>query len=154
DFGSSGGVFAVGVRLTDGGHHSSATVSLLVANVAPTLGRVVAGDNFEGQAGELHGGILEPGPLETHTLVGGWGEGTKDTFAYAPGTTDFHESHVYRDDRPSGTPADVYPILLTVEDDDGGSTTTTTHVTIVNVPPRLTDVSATPTQEGRPTHLT
>lgn len=49
----------------------------------------------------------------------------------------FQATHRYRDDNPSGTPADDYAISVTVTDDDGGEDVAGSVVTVANVAPAV-----------------
>lgn len=71
-----------------------------------------------------------------------WGDGSPmEIFTYPQGTTTFSETHQYLDDDPTGTPSDVYPVIVTLEDDEG-SGMVETSVTVNNVPPSLSNLVA------------
>lgn len=57
-----------------------------------------------------------------------WGDGSVDS---AP-TWGGMWQHFYRDDDPTGTPADNYTITITVRDDDGGVASLARHLIILN----------------------
>ena len=101
------------------------SLTVTVNNVAPTFSGVTLTPAVidENDTVTLSGNIVDPGTLDTFTLVVDWGEGSPETFTYGAGTTSFNETHQYLDDDPSGTPSDVYPVSLTLEDDDGGTAT-------------------------------
>ena len=70
------------------------------------------------------------------TLTISWGDGSANTIqALAAGTRNFTATHQYLDDKPTGTPSDVYTIAVTVQDDDSGSGSANTLITVNNVAP-------------------
>src|SRR5205814_1577928 len=70
-----------------------------------------------------------------------WGDGTRDVLTPDLGARTFSGSHRYLDDDPSGTPADDYPIKVTVTDDDGGTGSSVVTVTVNNVAPVVTSLT-------------
>src|SRR5262249_7281853 len=109
------------VRDKDGGvtEYSSAASILNVApdNIALNLN---SGSVQEGSSVILTGSFTDPGTLDTHTVVVNWGPGeASDTINLAAGVLTFTTSHTYRDDNPTGTSSDSYPIGVTVTDKDG-----------------------------------
>ena len=97
------------------------TASLTVNNVAPQLKNVAVTPAIdENGTVTLSGNIVDPGTLDTFTLVVNWGEGTPQTFNFGAGTTSFSVTHQYLDDNPTGTPQELYTIGLTLTDDDTG----------------------------------
>ncbi|HLO36380.1 MAG TPA: PKD domain-containing protein, partial [Candidatus Deferrimicrobium sp.] len=100
----------------------------------------------------LSGSFVDPGTLDTHTVVIAWGDGSANTTAnLAAGVTTFSAiSHQYLDDNPTGTASDGYTISVTVTDDDGGSTSGTTSVTVTNVAPAIATLAGplAPTPKG------
>ena len=90
----------------------------------------------------LSGNIVDPGTLDTFSLVVNWGEGAAQTFTYAAGTTSFSETHRYLDDNPTATPQDFYNIGLTLTDDDTGPATASVTTLVKNVAPVLVDFRA------------
>ncbi|GAH17086.1 unnamed protein product, partial [marine sediment metagenome] len=128
----------------DDGGIGTATLTITVNNVAPSLGDVSATSVNEGDDCILTGTFTDPGVEDTFTLTVNWGDGSlPETFEYAAGTTEFSELHQYLDDNPSGTASDDYEIIVTIEDDDLGSETASTIVSVYNVDP-------TPTISGLP----
>ncbi len=124
----------VTINETDGGTDSDTAV-VTVNNVAPTLSGLSATDVSEGSATTLSGIITDPGTQDTFTLLVDWGDGSSETFNYGAGTAVFTETHTYADDDPTGTPADVYTVALTLTDDDTGSANSTTTLTVHNLAP-------------------
>ncbi|HRQ41055.1 MAG TPA: PKD domain-containing protein [Chloroflexota bacterium] len=114
----------------------SETITVQVDNVAPSLDNVSISDPInEGDTAVLTGSIIEVSPADTFTLTVAWGDGVVDSFAYGAGATGFSESHTYADDNPTGTPADVYTVTLTLVDDNGGTAVHITSLTVHNVAP-------------------
>jgi parallel beta-helix repeat protein len=122
----------------------SAVTSVAVRNVPPSLAAVsVTSAVDENALAVLAGTITDPSGLDTFTLEVDWGDGSAvETFTYAAGTTAFSESHRYLDDDPSGTASDSYGVDVTLRDDDLGQAVATAAVTVQNVTPQLTGVSA------------
>ena len=75
--------------------------------------------------------------VDTHSVVIDWGHGTTSDAVVDAVAHTFTATHMYLDDDPSGTPADVYTISATVNDDDGGSGAAATDVTVANVAPTV-----------------
>jgi PKD repeat protein len=89
-----------------------------------------------------------------NTQIGArWGDFPAGTPLFAvievDGKRTFTATHRYLDDDPTGTPADVYSIGVTVADDDGGSVSASVPVTVNNVAPVIGSltgpVAGTPT---------
>ena len=99
-----------------------ATTIVTVINVAPTIEIVSFLDSSysEGEVATIAGVIADVGTLDTHTASVNWGDGTSSLATMDPDSRTFSASHVYLDDNPTGTPADVYTAIVTVMDDDGG----------------------------------
>ena len=72
------------------------------------------------------------------------------------GERGFTAEHTYTDDNPSGTPADIYLIRVTVTDDDLASGQGTIALTVANVASRNTrrSLDRTEVAEGDPVALT
>jgi hypothetical protein len=115
--------YTVTFTLTDNdGLTAVRTTSVVVNNVRPLLQNVaVTPEIDENGVVTLSGNILDPGTLDTFTLVVNWGEGSPQTYTYPAGTTTFSETHQYLDDNPTATPQDVYNISLNLSDDDSGA---------------------------------
>ena len=90
----------------------------------------------EGDSANLTGAFSDPDAFDGHTVVIAWGPGEGTTTLTLPaGVTNFTASHPYLDDNPTGTPADDYPVSVTVTDDHGVSGARSTSVTVNNVAP-------------------
>lgn len=135
----------VEVTVTDGfGGAAKATGSVQTMNVAPTATATGATINENGTA-TVSGSITDPSPLDTFTVVINWGPGEGSTTLNLPaGATSYSATHQYLDDNPTGTPSDVNPVSVTVTDDDGGAGNAATTVTVNNVAPVITGLTATP----------
>jgi hypothetical protein len=84
--------------------------------------------------------MIDPGWLDTVTMSVDWGDGMVDELVYPPGAWPdhyIHQSfwHNYLDDDPTGTPEDMYTIIVTAKDDDGGIDTDSDTLTFQNVDP-------------------
>ena len=110
----------------------------------------------EGQAKEddvvvVTGQITDPGTLDTFTVLVDWGDGSApESFSYPAGSTGFSETHQYLDDDGD----DSYTISVTVTDDDEDSDAGSVDVTVTNVAPSLSDLSATTVEENGTSTLT
>ncbi|MBK9051528.1 MAG: DUF11 domain-containing protein [Chloroflexi bacterium] len=137
--------YTISLTLTDDDTGSDTdNTTLTVSNVAPTLSAVAATNVNENGTTTLTGTITDPGTLDTFSLVVNWGDGSApQTFNYAAGTTSFNETHTYLDDNPTGTASDNVTINLTLTDDDTGSDTDSDTITVSNVAPTLSGVTAT-----------
>src|SRR6185295_916623 len=139
-------IYPINATVTDddGGVGSdSETVTVNNVNSILTLDPVLS-INENGTA-TLSGTIADVGTLDTFTLVINWGDSlspnntTTHTFAAsATGSQTFTFTHQYKDDNPSVTGSDIYPINATVTDDDGGVGSDSETVTVNNVNPILT----------------
>ena len=138
-------IYTIDVTVTDDDTGSAtASTSLTVKNVAPTLvlDPVLAID--EDGTATLTGTITDPGTLDTFTLDVIWGDPLSpdnvEQYTYgasAAGSQTFTLTHQYLDDNPTATPSDTYTISATVTDDDTGSGSDTTTVTVNNIAPVL-----------------
>jgi hypothetical protein len=88
-------------------------------------------------------------------VVINWGPGEIPTTLTLPlGARTFTATHQYRDDNPTGTASDLYPVTVTVTDDDTGSGTAGTSVTVNNLAPSLGVVTAPTTPQAVHTPVT
>ena len=147
------GVYTVSVTVTDDeGAEASDTLAVTVLNVDPTVAPLLPEETEENEEVTLEATAIDPGSDDL-TFTWDWGDGTVDTVTvyYNDGLgpdpypspqinpTDVTDavSHTYGDNG-------VYTVTLTVEDDDGMSTAVETTVTVLNVAPTITGLSATP----------
>jgi len=121
-----------------------------VANSAPLLGSVAVSTPInEGGVATLTGDIADSDSNDGFTLTVNWGDGSApQVFNYQAGTRDFSETHVYEDDTPIGTPADDFTIGLLLSDNRFGVDTDSAVVSVRNVAPSLTGLTANPTNPG------
>jgi hypothetical protein len=127
-------------------------VVLRHVNTAPAFAdRSVTARVREGGIAILTGTITESDPQDTFFLDVNWGDGTPvETFTFLPGTPrTIQVSHRYLDDGRSGTRSDVARIQLLWRDQNGGSNRDELSTTVVNVPPRLSNVTLRPTSRQR-----
>ncbi|MDB5390517.1 MAG: algE [Planctomycetaceae bacterium] len=151
--------YTLTVTVTDDDHLSGSSQSTVtVSNVAPVLTNLLATTIDENGVATLTGQIVDPGTQDTFTLNVNWGDALSpdntQVFTFAAGTTSFSLTHQYLDDNPTGTPSDQYTIGLTVADDDTGMSNNSTQVTVNNVAPVLTSLTATTIDENGTTTLT
>ena len=141
--GTASDSYTIGVTVTDKDLDSgTGSTSVTVNNVAPSaLSANLSDDDIdEGDSTTLSGSFVDPGTLDTHTVVINWGDGsTNTTLNLGAGVLTYSSPHSYLDDDAD----DSYTITVTVTDDDTGSTSTTTDITVSNVAPVLSAVGVT-----------
>jgi len=126
----------VTITATDSdGASSNTTFELTVVNVAPTVNAGGDLEIFENDSITLAASFTDPGILDSHTVDVDWGDGSTHG-------TNLTESHQYLDVNPTATPLDIYTVTVTVTDDDGGIGSDTLIVTINNVNPVLSAITA------------
>jgi uncharacterized repeat protein (TIGR03803 family) len=140
------GTFNIGITGSDDDTGSANGGASLTVNTPPVLSNVaVTSPIAENGAANLSGNITDPNAGDQFTLTVNWGDGSPPQFFnYAAGTTAFNEAHQYRDDNPTGTPADNYALSLTLSDGRESDTDSAT-VTVNNAVPVLSNVAANPT---------
>jgi len=124
----------------DGGYSEYTTV-IHVSNVAPTITIDTIGTDENGKA-EVSGVITDPGNPEAFYVVINWGGTAGTSVAAVTGTTTgatYWAEHQYKDDNPSGSSSDIYPISVTIIDGDGGSGGASSSLTVTNLPPVIDD---------------
>jgi len=111
----------VGLRVTDDdGLTDTATASVTVYNVAPTVNAGADQTVYVGQTVNFTGSFTDPGTNDTHTIFWNFGDGTNTTDTLTP-------THVY-------TEVKVYTVTLKVTDDNEGVGTDTLTITVLPVP--------------------
>ena len=120
------------------------TVNVTVLNVDPAITDVtVPSEISEGDEVTVEVSFDDPGVLDVHTVNVDWDDGSPDTIlTLVVGERSFEASHTYPDDDPTGTVSDLYNITVTLADDDTGSTGVEIDLTVLNVDPAITDVTA------------
>ncbi|MDZ4782500.1 MAG: NosD domain-containing protein [Planctomycetia bacterium] len=130
--------------------------NVTVANVAPAISDLAVTPAID-EAGEVHltGPIADVGTLDSFVLRVDWGDGSVEDFPFPAGTTAFDVTHVYADDNPTATAADVYQIQVTLADDDGGEDQADVATTVTNLPPSAAiDGAPVSGEVGLPIELT
>ncbi|MBX3434714.1 MAG: PKD domain-containing protein [Pirellulales bacterium] len=149
--GTSQDTYGVQVRvLDDDGGEVAGGASVVVRNVAPSnLVLVPPATIDENGVATLQLSFDDPGSLDVHTVDIDWGDGSPlETVTLAVGARTLAVTHQYLDDDPTGTPADVYQINVTLRDDDGGQAAAMTTVEVRNVAPSAVTVAIAPGNEG------
>jgi hypothetical protein len=124
----------------DSDPEGTATANVTVSNVAPTVSAGTASISVnEGSSFTNTVTYTDPGTLDTHTSSVSFGDGT--TASPSPAGGNVAVTHTYADDE-AGQADDVYTVNVNVTDDDGGAGTTSFPVTVNNVAPTVTAISA------------
>jgi PKD repeat protein len=111
------------VKVNDGDFTDTATASVTVNNVAPTVDAGADQTVDEGATVSFFGSYTDSGTADTHTIDWDFGDGNTASGTLTP-------THVYADNG-------VYTVTLTVTDDDGGMGTDTLTVMVNNVAPTV-----------------
>ncbi len=133
--------------ISDGnGGSAMAVISITVNNVndAPVLALAQPSSSVINENGSISiaGQMTDADPQDAHTVVIDWGEGSAaTTVLLAAGVAEFSASHLYLDNRPTGTPSDVYSITVSASDDAGAVVTDAMSVTVNNLAPMITSVT-------------
>jgi hypothetical protein len=145
--------FALTVQVNDGGVPSlsdTATVTVNLNNLPDTPGpsgltaMVTPGMVNEGQSVTLTGSFTAAA-AGTHTLNIAWGDTQVDIVPLPAGTTSFSRTHLYSDDRPTGTTQDTNQIVVTVSDSAGSSVSNNSQSVLVkNVAPTFASLAISP----------
>ena len=159
--GTPSDLFTASFTVTSPGGNGSTTALGTINNVAPGGLSVTGGggSGVEGSLGvTLTGTFTDASTQDTFTVSVNWGDGTTSSTAVGAGANPhaYTIAHLYADDNPTGTSADVNSITVTVRDDDTGTTTGTASVTVSNVAPSAVDVTPSPAalNEGATQSLT
>jgi len=129
------GSYSVTVTVTDDeGASSSSTVTATVNNTAPVINSVTGPSGPEGTP-LVFAAVATDVPADVLTYSWDFGDGNTGTGA--------SPTHTYPDD---GT----FTVNLTVSDDEGASATSTVIVSVTNVAPAISSVTAPSGDEGTP----
>lgn len=131
----------VTITATDShGASTSTNFQLSIQNVAPAVQLSVNANPVpENTSMVLSGSFVDPGMLDSHSVVIDWGDGSPtEALALAAGMLSFSAPHIYLDDIPTGTPSDISPITVTVADKDGGTGTANAPLRVNNIAPTIT----------------
>src|SRR5262249_10323309 len=122
------------------------TGNVIVNNVAPVITTASGTTINEGGTTTVSGAFTDPGTQDPHTVTLSWQDGSPDTvLILGAALLTFSTTPTYVDDNPSGTNSDVVGVQVTVTDDDLGTGTGTANVTVNNVAPTISTLTATPT---------
>jgi PKD repeat protein len=136
--------YTVKVRLRDDSLGETGNEAVVtIKNVAPSVTLPPPLPISENGVGVQLVAFNDPGLLDTHTVEVNWGDGSAtELHAVTPGQTFFTAIHQYKDDNPTGTPADNYTISVRVFDDDGGvSAVTHSSIKVSNLAPANVQIS-------------
>jgi hypothetical protein len=130
------GLFQIAVTPTDedGTFDKVAMLDVEVRNVAPVITGLSLDSTvvFANESIMISGAFIDPGTLDTHTVVIDWGDNTLDTtINVTPGQRSFTASHQYLPGA-SGMPQDIYTISTTVTDNGSGTGSATSTVTVMS----------------------
>jgi PKD repeat protein len=123
------GAYTISLKVTDDfGQADTDDANVIVNNVAPTVGPIIAPTVLIGMSTNASADFTDPGTADTHTAVWDWGDltTTPGTVTQGAGSGSVANSHTY-------SAAGTYTIELTVTDDDGGSGTFSGNGTVVLV---------------------
>jgi uncharacterized delta-60 repeat protein len=122
------------IAASDGNDSDSTTAT--VTNLPPAFVSVTSATINENGTATITGSFIDPGPLDTHTIVVTWGDSSTSLATIDAVNRTFTASHQYLDDNPTGTASDVYAVSLSLTDDDTGTAApAVTTVTVNNVAP-------------------
>lgn len=118
------GNYTVTVTVTDShGVYDTATLNVLIANVAPVITNFTASSPTAAGAATATVTFTDAGSADTHTAVITWGDGNTST-VNAGLASSASATHTYAS-------AGFYTVGVTVTDDDGGSATGTAQQVVV-----------------------
>lgn len=147
--------YAITATVTDDdGATGQAATTADVANVAPAITALSFASPAitEGGAATLSGVFTDPGPLDTHTAIVTWGDGTTSAATIDETAHTISVTHVYADN-PAGQPDGAFTASVAIVDNYGGLGSAAAAETVQNLPPIFGTVSlsATPVQGGTST---
>ncbi len=135
------------LRVHDGTEYSGiSTTTVSIDDVAPTIQSIGAAPPGidEGQSVTVSGTFTDPAlALETYTGSAIWSDGVSTPVTVGAGT--FETDRMFPDDHPAtGTASDVFTVQVTITDDAtaASGSATSPNVTVSNVDPAITVVSA------------
>lgn len=131
-------LLANGVRMRI--NYTATQVKLTHLDSGPALqNRQVTTPIREGEVATVTGHITEPDLQDTFYLEVSWGDGSPVQFyRFEPGTPrDIAITHLYADDKPSGTSEDTYSIDLFWHDQHGLGNRGTLDATVLNLAPDI-----------------
>jgi PKD repeat protein len=132
------GTYNVSLRVTDGSSQTStASVTINLANVAPTLGISGANSVSEGSVYTLSLSSTDPGGDSITSWFITWGDGTTQTINGDPSSV----TKTYADNG-------VYTITATATDEDGTFSAGSKQITVSNVAPTITAGGNATANEG------
>jgi PKD repeat protein len=127
------GVYTITVTVTDnGGERDSGTLTVRVANVAPTIDLLsVERPVIEGRSTHLDGNFTDLGSNDSHTAVVDWGDGNVSEVEVWQTRNTVDTDHVYAEDG-------IYTATLLITDDEGASDQRSVRVIVRNDRPDVT----------------
>ena len=124
----------------------------LVSEAAPTLRNVTITSANENSPSFLRG-TVGSGGAATMVLRINWGDGTPlEVYSITNAAVDFAVDHKFDDDNPTGTPADLYTVSVSVSNSTG-MVSTNLGVVIQNAAPQLALTVTSPIEIGAPAAL-
>jgi hypothetical protein len=133
--------------LDDDSGSAQSSIAIRVNNIIPAVTGLALSTYTinENDMITLSGTFIDPGTLDTHTVIINWGDGTTSTLPVNElnqANHAFQLSHQYLDDTPTGTPSDLLPITVTILDDDGGSVQASNAIRVNNINPVITSFTS------------
>jgi hypothetical protein len=146
-FGADGS-YDVGVKVKDDdGGEDEASTTVVVKNVAPTVGTISLDPDEinEGGSVDLTAPASDPGSDDaTLDYSIDWGDGSTDSTGTVASGASISKSHTYADDDAD----DTYTITVTLTDSDGAEGSNSRSVTVKNVAPTASAPADQTAEEG------